>query len=101
MDLRDRLRRGPSRASNWTLPAIVGTSTSVPDANQTVTAKPTDDGQEDLSVAGVFVFLLKWLFNVMIELWLMLPFWLRVAVAVLLFIRYLMMPLSKCVRGRH
>ena len=53
------------------------------------------DDEEDLSVLGVVIFLIKWLWGVMIAVLSLIPNWILILIAVVLFVRYLLKPLSK------
>lgn len=61
--------------------------------NRTTNARPQYD-DEDLTVMGVVIFLIKWLWGVIIEVLSLLPQWILITVGVLLFARYLLMPLG-------
>ena len=51
-----------------------------------------DEEDEDLTVLGVVIFLIKWMYGVTISILSMIPAWILITIALILFIRYLLRP---------
>lgn len=70
-------------------------NSSVWGTNQNNATTPESKEEEDLTVLGVVIFLIRWLFGVIVEVGSLIPAWILILIAVVIFVRYMLMPLCK------